>query len=241
MSKNKARNARQKNETKNARLKQKKRSRNAVIIVSCGLIFLFALLLVFPNIRSEVKFVKDSGGFTDPRNGKEYYPADISAYEIRTEFYPENFYGRMDGDKVYTIPGVKGNKWLVRQLGDSLFELYYEKNVTLPEIDEFEASGLYLFVDSTIILSREEITDKAELENIVSVIAEGERADRPFEINETYSLRFISEKYGHIYFCFEYLLTDEGSYFFDHVSSSYIKANGVLDKYVESLKEKSGE
>lgn len=233
----KERNTLKKMAEKKIRADRRRREKNTVIFVVCGLMLFFAVIAIFPAIRNERTFIYEDGAYIDPSNGKTYCPADMSAYLIKTEFYEDDLYGTMRGDKVYTIPGVKGRNWLVRQLDDDLYELYYEENVLLPSISEFEASEMYLFVDEPLILYREEIKDKTELDNIVSALVNGEKTESIGEFNETYSIRFVSEKYGHMYFCFEYVITDNGSYFYDHLSFSYIKANGMLDGYVESLKE----
>lgn len=241
MSKKKTKNTEKKASLRKARTDAKRRQRNVFIAVACGLLAFFALIAIFPSIRDLRTFIFEEGKYIDPSNGKVYCAADISAYEIRTEFFPENLYGTMGGDKVYTIPGVKGKKWLVRHLSDNLFELYYEEKVHLPNISEFEPTELYLYVDAAIVLSREDITDETELKNIVSILMNGEKLDKPEGINEVYTLSFISEKYSHMYFCFEYVVTENGSYFYDHISFSYIKANGILDGYVAKLKGNSGE
>ncbi len=226
---------------KQARADRRRREKNTVIFVVCGLMLFFAVIAIFPTIRDERTFIYDEGAYIDPSNGKTYCPADMSAYLIKTEFYEDNLYGTMKGDKVYTIPGVKGKSWLVRCLAEDLYQLYYEENVLLPNISEFEPNVMYLFVDAPVIFYREEIKDETELDNIVSILMNGEKTEDPGEFDEAYSIRFVSEKYGHMYFCFEYVITESGSYFYDHLSFSYIKANGILDGYVESLKEQSGE
>ncbi len=226
---------------KQARADKKRREKNTVVFVVCGLLAFFAVIAIFPSIRNERTFIYDEGAYIDPSSGKSYCPADMSAYLIKTEFYEKNLYGYMGKDKVYTIPGVKGKSWLVRRLTKDLYELYYEESALLPSISEFEASEMYLFVDAPLILYREEIKDKTELDNIVSTLVNGEKVENIGEFTETYSIRFVSEKYSHMYFCFEYVITENGSYFYDHLSFSYIKANGILDGYVESLKENSGE
>ena len=226
---------------KKIRADRKRREKNTVVFVVCGLMLFFAVIAIFPAIRNERTFIYDDGAYIDPSNGKTYCPADMSAYLIRTEFYEDDIYGTMRGDKVYTIPGVNDKSWLVKYLSEDLYQLYYEENTVLPSISEFEPNEMYLFVDTPLILYREEITDKTELDDIVSVLVNGERTDDPIEYSETYSIRFVSEKYSHMYFCFEYYVTDDGSYFYDHLSFSYIKANGMLDSYVESLEEQIGE
>ncbi len=237
----KKKNTHKKNSEMKAKLDRKRREKNTVVFVICGLILMFAVIAIFPSIRDERTFIYDKGAYIDPSSGKTYCPADMSAYLIKTEFYEKNLYGYMDGDKVYKIPGVKGNKWLVRCLTADLYELYYEENELLPSISEFEPNEMYLFVDAPLILYREEIKNETELDNIVSILVSGERLENVDEFIETYSIRFVSEKYSHMYFCFEYIITESGSYFYDHISFSYIKANGILDGYVASLKENSGE
>ena len=111
----------------------------------------------------------------------------------------------------------------------------------LPTILEFEAKGIYLFVDAPVIFNREEITDMTTVDSVVTMLTNGETVPSIGEINEIYSLRFISDKYSHMYFCFDYITTDDGSYFYDHLSLSYVKANGILDGYVASLEGKIGE
>ncbi len=212
-----------------------------LIIAFTALIIAVTVVAIIVNNPPERVFKYDKGAFIDPDSGKTYCPADTSAYLIKTEFYKSNYYGKMGGDKVYTIPGFKNKSWLVRRLTDDLYQLYYEESVTLPTISEFEPTGLYIFVDAPLIIDREEITDKTEIGNIVSILTDGEKAEKPEGISETYSMRFVSEKYGHMYFCFEYVVTENGSYFYDHLSFSYIKSNGILDSYVASLKENSGE
>ncbi len=237
----KNRNTAKKAEKRQARLASKKRTRVAVIIVISVLLLLFGVLLIFSGIEKDVTFVKKNGGYTDPSTGKIYYAADISAYEIRTEFYEKDYYGKMDGDKVYTIPGVKNEEWLVRCLESDLYELYYEESVALPEISDFEASELYLFVDAPVILSRETVKGE-DLDKVVDLLTGGTDAGKPTAIEtDRYSIRLVSEKYEHFYYCCRLIVTDSGSYLYDYPSGAYIDCGEILDGYVESLKEALGE
>ncbi len=226
---------------KQAKLDKKRRIRNAVVIVACAVIALIAVIAVCLPKNDGVVFKYKKGAYVDPTTDKVYCAADTSAYLIKTEFYKNDYYGKMDGDKVYTIPGVKNKSWLVRRLTRDLYELYHEEGVVLPGISEFEPTQLYLFVDAPLIINRVEITDKAELDTIISILKNGEKVDDVGEFTEAYSIRFESEKYGHMYLCYEYVMTESGSYFYDHLSFSYIKADGILDEYAASLKESSDE
>lgn len=240
MGKNK-KNSLKRERNQKAKLKRQRRKRLTLIIAFAALIIAVTVVAIIVNNPPERVFKYDKGAYIDPDSGKTYCPADTSAYLIRTEFYKSNYYGKMDGDRVYTIPGVKNKSWLVRKLTDDLYQLYYEESVTLPTISEFEAAGLFLFIDSPLIINREEITDKTKIDSIVSLLTNGEKLEKIEGATEIYSIRFVSEKYGHMYFCFEYVMTENGSYFYDHLSFSYIKSNGILDEYAASLKENSGE
>lgn len=236
----KERNTLKKRSEKQARVDKRRKERNAVIIVVCALMLFFAVIAIFPSIRDERTFIYDKGTYIDPSNGKTYCPADMSAYMVKS-IYEKDLYGYMDGDKVYKIRGVKNDSWLVRRRAKDLYELYHEESVSLPSISEFEPNELYLFVDAPLVFYREEIKEKTEIDNIVSILVSGEKIEKIGEIRENYSICFISEKYSHMYFCFEYVVTDEGSYFYDHLSFSYIKSNGILDGYLEALRENGSE
>ena len=240
MSKKKARNTLKKEAARKAKLDKKQR-KNVIAAVAFTVIAVVAIVAIFMPKSDGVVFKYKKGAYVDPTTDRVYCPADTSAYLIKTEFYDSNYYGKMGDYKVYTIPGVKNKDWLVRRLPNDLFELYYEENVLLPSISEFEPNEMYLFVDAPVIFYREEIKDEAELDNIVSILTNGERVEKIGEFTDAYSIRFVSEKYGHMYFCFEYVMTEDGSYFYDHLSFTYIKANGILDGYVASLKENTGE
>lgn len=241
MSKKKAKNALKKEAAKKAKLDKQRRVKNIAVIAACAVIAIIAIIAICMPKSDGVVFKYKKGAYVDPTTNKVYCPADTSAYLIKTEFFDSNYYGKMGDHKVYTIPGVKNKDWLVRRLTDDLFQLYYEENVVLPSISEFEATEMYLFVDAPVIFYREEIKNKSELDNIVSILSSGEKVDDPGEFTDAYSIRFVSEKYSHMYFCFEYVITESGSYFYDHLSFSYIKANDILDGYVESLKENTDE
>ncbi len=243
MSKKKARNTLKKEAAKKAKLDKKKRTQRLSVIIAIAVIAVIAMIAIFMPKSNGVIFKYKEGTYIDPTTDKVYCPTDTSTYLIKTEFFKNNYYGKMGKHKVYTIPGVKNKDWLVRQLTDDLFELYHEESVHLPEISEFEATELYLFVDAPVIFYREEIKNESEIDNIVSILTNGEKVndEDTGEFLETYSIRFVSEKYDHMYYCVEYVITESGSYFYDHLSFSYIKANGILDGYVESLKEQRGE
>lgn len=186
-------------------------------------------------IPSKVKFVSEDGKYIDPSNGLTYIPADVSAYEIISELYEDDLYGQMNGDDVYFIPGAPPRKWLVRALTDELYQIYYEENELLPDLEAFKPKALYLYEDSKIIFDRQEVTNKDELDLITEIFKNGERVDTPDGIKASYNIRFVSEQYNWLYFCARYVMTENGSYLFDHLTSSYINANGILDSYVDAL------
>lgn len=241
MGKKRSRNTLKKEAAKKAKLDRKRQIRNITAIVACAVIAVIAVTAMLLSRSDGVIFKYKKGAYIDPKTDKVYCAADTSAYLIKTEFYKDNYYGKMSGDKVYTIPGVKGKSWLVRRLTDDIYQLYHEESVVLPSISEFEPKEMYIFVDAPLIFYREEIKDKTELDGILHILNSGEKLETIGEITETYSIRFVSDKYSHMYFCYEYVVTEDGSYFYDHVSFSYIKSNGILDGYVASLKENEGE
>ncbi len=228
---NTAKKAREKNERRAA----KRRSRITVIAVVCGLVILFGILAVFSEIPSKVKFVSDNGRYIDPSNGLSYIPADVSAYEIISELHEDDLYGLMNGDEVYVVPGAPSPKWLVRALTEELYEVYYEENELLPDLEAFKPKALYLYEDSKIIFDRQEVTDKDKLSLIVEIFKNGERVGTPDGIEASYNIRFVSERYSWLYFCARYVVTENGSYFFDHLTSGYINADGILDSHVDAL------
>lgn len=233
MSKN--RNTAKKAREKNERRAAKKRSRITVIAVVCGLAILFGILAVFSVIPSKVKFVSEDGRYIDPSNGLTYIPADVSAYEIIAELHEEDLYGLMNGDDVYVIPGAPSRKWLVRVLAEELYEIYYEENEILPDLELFKPKALYLFEDSLVIFDRQEVTDKDALALITEMFKNGERVSTPDGIKASYNIRFVSDQYSWLYFCARYVVTESGSYFFDHLTNGYINAGGILDTYVDAL------
>ena len=228
---NTAKKAREKNERRAAR----KRSRNTVIAVVCGLVILFGIIAAFSGLPSKVKFVSEDGKYIDPSNGLTYLSADVSAYEVVSELQKDDIYGQMNGDDVYVIPGAPSRKWLVRALTEELYEVYYEENELLPDLEAFKPKALYLYEDSKIIFDRQEVTDKDELALITDMFKNGERVNKPEEIKASYNIRFVSDQYGWIYFCARYVVTENGSYFFDHLTNGYINADGILDPYVDAL------
>lgn len=233
MSKN--RNTVKKIREKNERRAVKRRSRITVITVVCGLAILFSILAVFSVIPSKVKFVSEDGRYIDPSNGLSYIPADVLAYEIMSELHEDDLYGQMNGDDVYVIPGAPSRKWLVRALTKELYEVYYEENEILPDLELFKPKALYLYEDSQIIFDRQEVTDKDALALITEMFKNGKRVGTPEGIKASYNIRFVSDQYGWLYFCARYVVTENGSYFFDHLTSGYINADGILDSYVDAL------
>ncbi len=239
MSKN--RNTVKKTREKNERRAAKRRSRITVIAVVCGLAILFGILAVFSVIPSKVKFVSEDGRYIDPSNGLSYIPADVLAYEIISELHEDDLYGQMNGDDVYVIPGAPSRKWLVRALTKELYEVYYEENEILPDLELFKPKALYLYEDSKIIFDFQEVTNKNELDLITEIFKNGERVGAPDGIKESYNIRFVSDQYSWLYFCARYVVTENGSYFFDHLTNGYINADGILDSYVDELTKNNDE
>ncbi len=241
MGKKRIKTAKRAEELKQAKLTRKRNRKIITVSVASAVLVLILIIAIVSGIERPIVFKYDKGAYIDPETQKTYCPADTSTYLIKTECYPDNFYGKMDGNNVYTIPGVKNKEWLVRQLSDDLYQLYYEESVHLPSISEFKANGLYLFVDAPLIFNRVEITEKAVLDNVVSLLTGGEKTELLEDFKESYSIRFFSDEYEHMYYCVEYIVVESGSYFYDHLSGSYIYANGLLDSYLDELRENSGE
>ncbi len=236
---NKNRSTALKTAKKSAGKASKKRQKVIVTAVFGGILALFLILAFFNNGSYEVKFVNKDGLYTDPSTGKGFVAADIISYEYSTEFTEDYLYGYMESDKVYRIPGVSPEEWLVRSVGEDLFELYYEEDQSLPTYSSFEADILYLFVDANIIMDWREIGGE-EMERAIDILENGEEVPAPQGEREAYRIRFRSDKYSWFYLCAEYIVTDEGSYFLDLITYTYKDADGIFDAYAEELDSNEG-
>ena len=218
----------------------KRRREGIAAVIFCVILALAAVLIVVFSRPRYAEFDKGDGFYTNTLNKKKYIAADFDVYELSSEFTEDEYYGTMEDYKVYKIPGVSEDKWLVRMLDEELFEIFYEENETLPALSEFDADLMYLFVDANIIINYEEIADADTIAAAIDIIENGEEILRLDGITESYKIRFKSDKYRWFYMCCEYVVTESGSYFLDYSTYTYKDAKGLLDDYVEILRENEG-
>lgn len=247
----KSRNVNKKREKQEAKQLLQKERRQTVMYACLVGILLIATIAVL-TIRPDYLYltaVTETGtdgeaidAYIDADHGITYLVAPIYAYEPVE--YIANPYAKGGGDYFYPMNGVSPQDYLAREVAEDIFDVYYNQELTLPTFASFAASDVVVCVDNGGRPSGLPLTfAKDEFAEILGEMLNG-RAEEALtdEVVAVYTLRFVSEDYPFLFYCVKYVVTDNGSYYYDYVREVFITASDVVDDHLrEYYQSTSGE
>ena len=149
-------------------------------------------------------------------------------------------------EKLYTIGENDPEKWLTTEYAGFATTVFYAESITLPTLAELDPSLCYICEEEETVISHytlgsgelENIDDERELiEKMITL-----KGDESIEAEmwpravgeESYVLKFYSEKWPAIYYCLEYVREGGNGYLYDYISKKCINIGNILEGYFGS-------
>ena len=175
-------------------------------------------VLILSSCDGALKFKNDgdTGNLIDEKNGRYYIYCGsyLKAASINAKVYAKD-----DGkpqEKLHEIIGADPAEWLSENINLGIALVFREKSVEEPTLGDFETEVIHITMTEEITLSIGALTDKSDIDAIVSDYMNGAEVPLPEYITEDVTLYFQSEKYNGIYYVLQYFVDDKNvSYLYD--------------------------
>ncbi len=201
---------------------------------------------------AKVVYNDQDSSYTDKKTGRKYMMAGTSFEPV--SFYTDKEYGTLEvgvGEfALFAIKGVDEGTWLATEFGDVL----YREDQTLPTLETFDTSRIYICREDEKIHAFATVEDKTEIAEVIDAYQNGTSIPYPSSktAEQNLRLRFASDTYGHLYYKLIYLEyaedvivysadadgneteTNYGKYFiYSREDDRFVPVGDLLHKYVE--------
>lgn len=144
-------------------------------------------------------------------------------------------YAKYGKQVYYEVKDADPNQYLCYKDAEiGLYELYYAEGITLPSLAEFGASYTRVCASGIKTIMMHSIDEKTS--EIVSYFLSAPTVDYKeiSNVKLTYDLKFMSEKYGFMYYTITFLQTsEEECYLYDREAKRCVKL--TIEEYTEAI------
>ena len=155
-------------------------------------------------------------------------------------------YGLIEGimeEKLYKIGDMDPTLWLTTEYSGAATTVYYSESIELPSFEELSPELCYICEQGekaySIYTLGEAEGEGEVVEEIVSAIYDEEAEPEIWprsDADETYMLKFYSEKWPAIYYNLVYAQCESGGYIYDRASKKCVAIGDILNGYIENGK-----
>ena len=189
-----------------------------------------ALLSVMASCDDLVKLKYENGRYIDSKNGVAYISAPVC-------FEPEatgEEYAIYDKTVLYEISGLNPKEWLTEAY-EGIGSIYCSDRITLPDLEGFGADFAYICVSDAITIQIGEISEKVDIDELLSVYFGGEEVSLPTDGTAAYHIKFMSEIYPSVFYDVLYIEHDsQHNYLYDRSTKRCVDVGRILKKYLPS-------
>ena len=187
-------------------------------------------LAALTSCTSLVRLVYKDGKYVDARNGVSYLSAPVC-------FEPESVgeeYAQYDKTVLYTV-GKLDPKMYLTEAYEGIGSIYYSDKIELPTLETFGAVSAYICISDMITIQTGEITDKNDVQTLVSLFCEGEETTLPADGTMSYHIKFVSEDYPSIFYDILYVEHDsQHNYLYDRSTKRCVDIGRAMKEYLPS-------
>lgn len=171
----------------------------------------------------------ENGQMVNKRLGLAYNAAPTSYQPVSIgEAY--GYYGDIDMT-LYEIAGLDPKEWLTEKYAGSATTIFYDEDITLPTLSEFEPTQVLICSNLEITYAVATIEEQDIIDALVDVFENGENCEWPLvDAIETYDMKFRSEEiYPHLYYNLTYGEFESGKYLYDRNTRRCVNIGNILD------------
>lgn len=214
---------------KAAAKQQKKQKRSIILLISALCVLAVLAVTILSSLPHYVKIEAVDGKYVDTETGITYLAAPQNYEPVS---YTQKAYGKLDGNYVYPITGMNTSDWLAEDYY-GILAVYYNEKLTLPALEDFSPVRIQVCRDQASAVVRvADISDRDDVLHIVDALLCGEETEQADSGTVVYTLRISSSQYTWLYYNVAYVVTPEGSYYYDRGTGRRVKADGLVDSYL---------
>ena len=173
--------------------------------ISAWVCLALAAMMCFSACSAKVIYNDQDQSYTDKKTGQKYMMAGTCFEPV--SFFTDKEYGTLQvgvGEfALFAIKGVDEGTWLATEFGDVM----YREDQTLPTLETFDTSRIYICREDEKIHAFATVEDKGEIAKIIDAYVNG--TSIPYPSNKTSAqnlrLRLGSDTYKHLYYKLIYL------------------------------------
>lgn len=194
------------------------------------LLAIFCMTALACAASSVVSLAYEDDQLVDKKRGIRYVAASISYEPVSVgEKYAECKEAEL---ALYAIPGASPAEWLAEK-SEGIGLVFHATTVTLPTLTAFEPTKVLVGLTADVFIPLAEIVDAADMAAVAAQLETGEKTVLPATYAQSYTLKFVSEKYPAIYYTVRYLdCGDNCFYLYDPGEKKAVRADGLLEKYL---------
>ena len=212
-----------------------KKKKTPWLLVAAVALVLVAVILLAVFLKSYTGVIhlssNDNGvTFTDKLSGVTYELAPMCYEPIA--IWSDKTYAKYGDMIFYTVRDAEPKEYICSKYSGA-YDLYYSSDITLPSLEEFEASHTRVCKQGVIAINTHSIEEKTV--DIVSYFLSAETVDHTeiTNVRTTLYLKLMSEKYDFMYYNITYYRTQSGqSYLFDRTTGRCVSLG---DRFVEDI------
>ena len=197
-----------------------------IIVKKTLLPLLLAATVLMTSCSKLITLKYTDGRYVDTVNHIKYLNASVS-YEpvsVGTE------YARFDKTTLYTLPGTEPTQWLAEKF-EGIGSVFYSEDTILPGPADFEAVKILIYLSGYNNIPVSSISDPEAIEKFCDILENGEPVTAE-DMDSSYSLKIVSDKYPFIYYNLIYIKsTDGGRYVYDRGTKRTVEIGPLIDSF----------
>lgn len=144
--------------------------------------------------------------------------------------------GRFGEFSLYRVTGINGeeisDEWMTEEYSGSATTVFTSADV--PAFREMSFDVCYVCEEDTGVISVSSITDREEIEAVISALDSPDKALWPrSDLISSYTLKFYSEDHPAVFYSLVYCVCESGNYIYDRAEKNCVAADETVSSYID--------
>ena len=125
------------------------------------------------------------------------------------------------------------DEWMTTEYSGNMTVVYHRDDIELPDFADLDFSVCYICREEGSVISVAEIEDKALLDRLQELVANGEAGQNGFDAAiGQYSLKFRSDDFPALFFSLDLYIYEDAWYLCSAATNARADVTGLLDDYI---------
>lgn len=214
--------------------------KNTITSRLLAVMMLLVLVISLPSCTPKLK--REDGKYVNSSKGLSYYAANGAFEPIAVG---EKFC-KLDDDELFVIGGLDPKKFVCEK---NTKQVFYSTELEIPAFEDMTVEKIVLCYEEAIAVAFKTLTEPEDIEYVRDAYLNGERGYgfvSPYDIKDFMSIKFVFKELPGLYFSVGYTTGHDGTAiitdrFNPDRERYYIKADGLLDRFINSSDSSTGE